>query len=195
LLGRLVAPGHGLELVSNVNHIPKGSRLAVSTTLLAALVSTCMRATGQAALLDGGLAEIERRVVLARALLGEWLGGSGGGWQDSGGVWPGIKLITGELAAEGDPEFGISRGRLMPTHRILDHTDVPDDARRKLRDSLVLVWFTAAWPRTSGRSSRWSPRNTCCGPRPSGRPVRTWRRFWTASSHPLEPATCIVWVS
>jgi len=74
-----------------VNNIPKGSRLAVSTTLLAALVSVCMRATGQAASLTGQLQEHERRLVLARALLGEWLGGSGGGWQDSGGVWPGMK--------------------------------------------------------------------------------------------------------
>jgi hypothetical protein len=139
LLARVVAPGHGLELVSNVNHIPKGSRLAVSTTLLAALVSTCMRATGQATSLVDGLSEQERRVVLARALLGEWLGGSGGGWQDSGGVWPGMKLISGVFAAEGDPEFGVSRGRLMPTHRVLDHDEVSDETRRRLRDSLVLV--------------------------------------------------------
>jgi len=77
-----------------------------------------MRATGQARSLTGPLAEAERRVVAARAILGEWLGGSGGGWQDSGGVWPGIKLIEGVRAAEGDPEFGISRGRLLPNHRI-----------------------------------------------------------------------------
>src|ERR1019366_8520481 len=94
---------------------------AVSTTLLAALVSVCMRATGQAASLTGQLQEHERRLVLARALLGEWLGG--GGWQDSGGVWPGMKLIEGVLASDGDPEFGISRGRLMPQHRILDASD------------------------------------------------------------------------
>ena len=43
-------------------------------------------------------------MVAARAILGEWLGGSGGGWQDSGGVWPGMKLIQGTFAAEGDPE-------------------------------------------------------------------------------------------
>jgi hypothetical protein len=139
LLARLAGPGYGLELVSHVNHIPKGSRLAVSTTLLAALVSVCMRATGQTTSLSGGLAEEERRVVLARALLGEWLGGSGGGWQDSGGVWPGIKLISGVPAAEGDPEYGISRGRLMPTHRVLDTNDVTQATRDKLRDSLVLV--------------------------------------------------------
>src|SRR6266516_4052032 len=93
LLARIVGPGRGLEVVSSVNHIPKGSRLAVSSNLLAALISVCMRATGQAASLTGTLREHERRLVLARALLGEWLGGSGGGWQDSGGVWPGIKLI------------------------------------------------------------------------------------------------------
>ena len=107
-------------------------RLAVSTNLLAALISVCMRATGQAASLTGQLQENERRLVLARAILGEWLGGSGGGWQDSGGVWPGIKLIEGVLAAEGDPEFGISRGRLMPSHRILDAMEAPAEMRRKL---------------------------------------------------------------
>jgi hypothetical protein len=139
LLEQMVGPGRGLELVSNVNHIPKGSRLAVSTNLLAALVSVCMRATGQAKSLTGALDEPERRLVLARALLGEWLGGSGGGWQDSGGVWPGMKLITGELAAEGDPEFGLSRGRLMPSHRILDHHDASLATRQRLQDCLVLV--------------------------------------------------------
>ncbi|MEI7911329.1 MAG: UTP--glucose-1-phosphate uridylyltransferase [Verrucomicrobiota bacterium] len=139
LLAQVVGPGRGIELVSNVNNIPKGSRLAVSTNLLAALIAACMRATNQARSLTGPLAENERRIVLARALLGEWLGGSGGGWQDSGGVWPGIKLIEGALAGDGDPEFGISRGRLMPGHRLLDLTAVPATARQQLQDSLVLV--------------------------------------------------------
>ena len=139
LLEQLVGPGRGLEIVSNVNDIPKGSRLAVSTNLLGCLVSVCMRATGQARSLTGALAESERRIVLARALLGEWLGGSGGGWQDSGGVWPGIKLITGVAAGDGDPEQGISRGRLMPTHRVFDRDTVPESARAALQDSLVLV--------------------------------------------------------
>ncbi|KAF0181624.1 MAG: ugp [Limisphaerales bacterium] len=139
LLARIVGPGRGLELVSCVNDIPKGSRLAVSTNLLGSLVSVLMRATGQAASLTGELQENERRIVLARALLGEWLGGSGGGWQDSGGVWPGMKLIEGVIAGEGDPEFGISRGRLMPQHRILSLDDASAETRRKLQDSLVLV--------------------------------------------------------
>ncbi len=139
LLARLAGPGRGLEIVSSVNNIPKGSRLAVSTNLLASLISVCMRATGQARSLEGSLSEDERRLVLARALLGEWLGGSGGGWQDSGGVWPGMKLICGVAAGEGDPEFGISRGRLMPSHKILDPHDASPETRRRLQESLVLV--------------------------------------------------------
>ena len=132
-------PGLGFEIVSHVNNIPKGSRLAVSTNLLASLISVCMRATRQAASLTGALAEPERRLVAARAILGEWLGGSGGGWQDSGGVWPGIKLIEGVLATEGDAEFGVSRGRLLPNHQILAEAEVSSATRRRLQQSLVLV--------------------------------------------------------
>ncbi|MEI6278784.1 MAG: UTP--glucose-1-phosphate uridylyltransferase, partial [Verrucomicrobiae bacterium] len=139
LLTRVVGPGHGFELVSTVNNIPKGSRLAVSTNLLGSLIAVCMRATGQTASLTGPLQEEERRIVAARAILGEWLGGSGGGWQDSGGVWPGIKIISGCKAKEGDPEWGVSRGRLLPAHRILGHDEVGLETRRKLQDSLVLV--------------------------------------------------------
>ncbi|MDB6072179.1 MAG: ugp [Verrucomicrobiales bacterium] len=139
LLAEMLGPGRGLELVSSVNDIPKGSRLAVSTNLLAALIGVCMRATGQAESLTGPLLENERRLILARALLGEWIGGSGGGWQDSGGVWPGIKLIEGTPAQPGDPEYGISRGRLMPKHHVFSRSEIPDSARRKLQDSLVLV--------------------------------------------------------
>jgi len=140
LLARLIGvPGYGLEIVSRVNGIPKGSRLAVSTTLLASLIAVCMRATGQAAALTGQLAESERRVVAARAILGEWLGGSGGGWQDSGGVWPGMKLIQGVQAVEGEPEYGISRGCLLPSHKILSMEEVSAETRQKLQNSLVLV--------------------------------------------------------
>jgi hypothetical protein len=139
LLARVVGPGLGLEIVSSVNNIPKGSRLAVSTNLLAGLISACMRATGQAPSLIGPLAENERRLVAARAILGEWLGGSGGGWQDSGGAWPGIKLIEGTKPTEDDPEYGISRGRLLPRHTILGTAEAPEAVRRGLQESLVLV--------------------------------------------------------
>lgn len=139
LLARIVAPGHGLEFVSKVNDIPKGSRLAVSTNLLACLISVAMRATQQAKALTGPLREEDRRIVAARAILGEWLGGSGGGWQDSGGLWPSMKLIEGTFASEGDPEFGISRGRLLPRHKILDAHDASPEVRQRLQQSLVLV--------------------------------------------------------
>lgn len=139
LLAAVVGPGLGVEVVSRVNDIPKGSRLAVSTNLLAAIIAVCMRATGQARSLIGQLSESERRLVAARAILGEWLGGSGGGWQDSGGVWPGIKLIEGEFAAPGDPEHGVSRGRLLPKHTVFGADRVSPGARKRLEESLVLV--------------------------------------------------------
>jgi hypothetical protein len=150
LLARVIRPGHGLEIVSKVNDIPKGSRLAVSTNLLASLITLLMRATGQARNLVGPVGSDEAKVVVARAILGEWLGGSGGGWQDSGGVFPGIKLIEGVIADEGDPEWGISRGRLLPAHRLLDgksdlgstagDSAVPADLfPQALAQSLVLV--------------------------------------------------------
>ncbi|HEX4230256.1 MAG TPA: UTP--glucose-1-phosphate uridylyltransferase [Bryobacteraceae bacterium] len=139
LLESLVGNGRGIELVSRVRNIPKGSRLAVSTNLLAGLISVCMRATNQAHALTGPLDEADRRLVAARAILGEWLGGSGGGWQDSGGVWPGIKLIQGIDAQPDDPEFGISRGRLLPRHQILGTSTISRQARENLQNSLVLV--------------------------------------------------------
>lgn len=123
ILGRIARPGLGLEVVSKVNDIPKGSRLAVSTNLLASLISLLMRATGQARDLTGPLDLDTARVAVARAILGEWLGGSGGGWQDSGGVFPGVKVIRGVPAGEGDPEHGVSRGRLLPLHDLLEAED------------------------------------------------------------------------
>ncbi len=140
LLERLTGKaGHGIEIVSKVNDIPKGSRLAVSTNLLACLISVCMRATGQTPRLTGELDDGERRLVAARAILGEWLGGSGGGWQDSGGLWPGIKLIYGVAPEEQDPEYGVSRGCLLPRHRVFGREDVSAEARERLQQSLVLV--------------------------------------------------------
>ena len=139
LLEKMVGKGRGIEIASKVNNIPKGSRLAVSTNLLASLISLCMRATGQTEKLAGALQEEERRLVAAKAILGEWIGGSGGGWQDSGGVWPGMKLIKGVEAQANDPEYGISKGRLLPKHTVLERDSVSAEIRQKLQDSLVIV--------------------------------------------------------
>ena len=132
--------GLGLELVSKVNDIPKGSRLAVSTNLLGCLIAVLMRATGQISAIEGGLVLADQRLITARAILGEWLGGSGGGWQDSGGVWPGIKRIEGMLAGVDDPESGISRGRLLPNHTVLRQDRISDSSRKALQNSLVLIY-------------------------------------------------------
>ena len=98
-----------------------------------------MRATCQTSSLSGPLIDDERRLVAARAILGEWLGGSGGGWQDSGGLWPGLKLIRGILSKVGDPEYGISRGRLLPRHHLLKEEEAPESLLHALEKSLVLV--------------------------------------------------------
>jgi len=139
VFSRMIGPGLGLEITSRVNDIPKGSRLAVSTNLLGSLISICMRATSQVSAFTGQLEESDRRIVAARAILGEWIGGSGGGWQDSGGIWPGIKLIQGCAAGQDDPEHGISRGRLMPQHHVFSSQEVSEETRRRLQASLVLV--------------------------------------------------------
>jgi UTP--glucose-1-phosphate uridylyltransferase len=130
----------GVELVSKVNDIPKGSRLAVSTNLLGCLISVLMRATKQTDRLEGELSEKDQSLITARAILGEWLGGSGGGWQDSGGIWPGIKRIEGVIATREDPEFGISRGRLLPKHHLLDSEEMPIASRNALESSLILLY-------------------------------------------------------
>ena len=138
ILSRVIAEGFGLELVTRVGDIPKGSRLAVSTNLLASIIAVLMRATGQTETLEGPLREPERRLVVSRAILGEWLGGSGGGWQDSGGVWPGIKIIEGVETGPQDPEHGISRGCLLPRHRVLGEGELHPETEARLAESLVL---------------------------------------------------------
>jgi len=139
ILKRLLGREGGIEIVTRVNNIPKCSRLAVSTTLLATIITRLMRFSGQIKTQTGGLTDEDRRIIASRAILGEWLGGSGGGWQDSGGLWPGIKVIKGRLASEGDPEYGISRGCLLPEHHVFKKSDLPPDLYRLIHESMVLV--------------------------------------------------------
>jgi UDP-N-acetylglucosamine pyrophosphorylase len=98
-----------------------------------------MRLSGQILNQTGTISEKERRTVASRAILGEWLGGSAGGWQDSGGLWPGIKIITGKIAKSKDPESGISRGCLLPEYHIFSRNEIPPVLENKIVDSMVLV--------------------------------------------------------
>ncbi|MFQ5900120.1 MAG: UTP--glucose-1-phosphate uridylyltransferase [Thermodesulfobacteriota bacterium] len=139
ILWKLLDKPGGIKIITRVNNIPKGSRFAVSTTLLAAIITRLMRFSGQISNQTGPLSEGERRIVASRAILGEWLGGSGGGWQDSGGLWPGIKVITGRLAEAGDPEFGISRGCLLPDYTLFSKDEITEEVEERIISSMVLV--------------------------------------------------------
>ncbi len=57
----------------------------------------------------------------------------------SGGLWPGIKLIEGVRPNESDPEYGLSRGCLLPLHRQLTNAEAPPSLIKSLQDSLILV--------------------------------------------------------
>ena len=139
ILDKILSPGLGIELVTKVNDIPKGSRLAVSTNLLASMICILMRATRQTQQLEGTPTEQERDIIASRAILGEWLGGSGGGWQDSGGIWPGIKAIEGVVARDGDTEYNISRGCLLPQHKIFKDENIHPEFEKKIAASLILM--------------------------------------------------------
>ena len=88
---------------------------------------------GQVQSLTGPLSETERRLVAARAILGEWLGGSGGGWQDSGGVWPGIKMIEGRTAGRAIRNTASAAAGFLPDHHIYTDEVQPPDAAADLR--------------------------------------------------------------
>lgn len=50
-----------------------------------------------------------------------------------------MKMIEGRVARRDDPEFGISRGRLLPDHRIYAEAEVSPETRQRICDSFVLV--------------------------------------------------------
>lgn len=107
----------GFEIITKVTNIPKGSGLAVSTNLLTAIIFALMRFSGQFSLESTAISEEDKMNVAARCIYAEWLGGSGGGWQDIGGMWPGIKIIIGQKA---NPELELhSAGSFLPNCRVL----------------------------------------------------------------------------
>ena len=77
LLGRIVAPGMGLEIVTMVNDIPKGSRFAVSTNLLGSIISVMMRATQQTSATCRSIVKVRAKACSFTCYIGRmdwWIG-------------------------------------------------------------------------------------------------------------------------
>jgi len=124
----------GFEVISNVINIPRGSGLAVSTNLLAGLILALLRFSGQGHSGSHNIGEQEKEVVAARCTYAEWIGGSGGGWQDYGGMWGGFKRILGQPANSAlDPD---SKGALLPKYEELF---IHDSMIEEILSSLVLA--------------------------------------------------------
>lgn len=124
----------GFEVVSSVTDIPRGSGLAVSTNLLAALIIGLLRFSGQSNPGVPTVDEKEKVEAASRCIYAEWMGGSGGGWQDYGGMWGGFKQILGQPA---DPILDTdSKGALLPRYETLN---LDNRAIERIIDSLVLV--------------------------------------------------------
>ena len=143
----MIRPGHGLEVVSKVNDIPKGSRLAVSTNLLASLDQPAlMRATGQ-------VAEPDRppgpRRGAGRRRPGDPRGVAGRFGRRLAGLGrrlPGREDHPGRPRGRGRPRVGRQPGAAPPRPRDPErHPGRPGDADRRpglpraLAESLVLV--------------------------------------------------------
>ncbi len=173
--------GHGIEIVSRVNDIPKGSRLAVSTNLLASLISVCMRATGQSRSLTGPLGEPDqapgggaghtRRVAgrFRRRLAGfRWRMARDETDRRSGHL-PLATRNTESAAVVCCPAIASS----MPMKFPPKHGRICRPAS---------CWCMAAWRRMLGRFSKWSPRSICCAQRLNGRdasrPCERSTRSW-----------------
>ena len=154
LLARVAGAGRGLELVSHVNDIPKGSRLAVSTNLLASLISVCMRATGQAKSLTG------------RAGRGGTAPGAGARLAGRMARRFGRRLAGFRRSVAGH-ETDLRRGRDGKRSRSLASAGAGSCRRTAFwitatfrpRPGSVCskawCWSTAAWRKTSGRSWKW----------------------------------------
>lgn len=124
----------GFEIISRVTDIPRGSGLAVSTNLLAALILALMRFSGQMPNDNNEISNEDKMQVVSRCIYGEWLGGSGGGWQDCAGLWGGFKKITGQPS---NPLFEPdSTGSLLPFYEELN---IDDSITESILSSLVLV--------------------------------------------------------
>ena len=142
-----------------------------------------MRATGQVQSLTGPLSEAERRLVAARAILGEWLGGSGGGWQDSGGIWPGMKMIEGRAGRPRTIRSSASAAAgCCPTIASTPTAKSARATRQQICDSFVLVHGGMA--QNVGPILEMVTEKYLLRSRPSGRPGRRRCRSCARSRRP-----------
>ena len=143
ILTELVGEGKGLELVTNVNAagkpIPIGSGLAVSTSLLVGCIDAGMKFTGQMNGKGNKITEEDKGLGVVRTVFIDTKaqGGKAGGWQDAGAQWPGIKLCEAQEPKPIDPEYNVTRGKLLPTYRTM--TEITLTNQKKFVDSVVLV--------------------------------------------------------
>ncbi len=95
--------------LDKVKDIPTGSGKAVSTMALANSIMALRKASGQTESDDPKfIADLDKYHTMALTILGEFFGGSGGGWQDSGGQWAAFKQMLAEWATPGDTHSGAS---------------------------------------------------------------------------------------
>lgn len=140
--------GHGIQVITYVKGIARGSGLAISTSLSAALGAALLQYRGDVNF-DGVDLEDDapgtpvyrdKERVIASALRMEWLGISGGGYQDPAAVWAGVHDI--EAQASRNPNSP-TRGKLIPEYRTID---LCPEARRLLEESIVIAHLGMAQP-------------------------------------------------
>ena len=155
VLARLIgAPGRGLEIVSKVNDIPKGSRLAVSTNS-AGLPDLRVHARHQPD------SRLKRRSRRSGATPG---GGAGHSGRVAGRIGRRLAGFRRRMARNQAHPRGPGRGRRSGV-RHQPRTPAarsPDFRRRGSRAqphasscSKAWCWFTAEWRRMSARSWKW----------------------------------------
>ena len=103
--------------------------------------------------LTGALDEDERRLVAAAPSSASGSAAPAAAGRIPAASGPASSSSKAYRRGEGDPEFGISRGRLLPNHQHLQPDEVPHETREKLQESLVLVHGGMA--QNVGPSWRW----------------------------------------
>ena len=181
--------GYGLEIVSKVNDIPKGSRLAVSTNLLASLITPPDARDRPGAEPDRPARPRGGQGRRGPGDPGRMAGRLGRRLARLGGIFPGVKLIEGVAGRRGRPRVGRQPGPPAAGPRACSNAPPARSRRVGRADPFheawprAWSWSTAGWRRTSGRSSTWSPSNTCCASRDE----------WQRRQEALEIFDEIVW--